>query len=45
MKKYDAVLSLGTGIRAGAIHDSHDRVQMAEMIINKPAPCAAIFAL
>ena len=25
MKKYDAVLSLGNGIRAGAIHDSHDR--------------------
>lgn len=34
MKKYDAVLSLGNGIRAGALHDSHDRAQMAEMIIN-----------
>lgn len=34
LKKYDAVLSLGNGIRAGAIHDSHDRAQMAEMIIN-----------
>jgi 5-hydroxybenzimidazole synthase len=34
MKKYDAVLSLGNGIRAGAIHDSHDRAQMTEMIIN-----------
>jgi len=34
MKKYDACLSLGNGIRAGAIHDSHDRAQMAEMIIN-----------
>jgi phosphomethylpyrimidine synthase len=34
MKKYDAILSLGNGIRAGAIHDSHDRAQMAEMIIN-----------
>lgn len=34
MKKYDAVLSLGNGIRAGAIDDSHDRAQMAEMIIN-----------
>ncbi len=34
MKKYDAVLSLGNGIRAGAIHDSHDLAQMAEMIIN-----------
>lgn len=34
MKKYDAVLSLGNGIRAGAIHDSHDRAQMVEMVIN-----------
>ncbi len=34
MEKHDAVLSLGNGIRAGAIHDSHDRAQMAEMIIN-----------
>lgn len=34
MKKYDAVLSLGNGIRAGAIHDSHNRAQMAEMITN-----------
>lgn len=34
MKKHDAVLSLGNGIRAGAIHDSHDRAQMAEMVIN-----------
>ncbi len=34
MKKYDAELSLGNGIRAGAIHDSHDRAQMAEMVIN-----------
>jgi phosphomethylpyrimidine synthase len=34
LKRYDAVLSLGNGIRAGAIHDSHDRAQMAEMIIN-----------
>lgn len=34
MKRYDAVLSLGNGMRAGAIHDSHDRAQMAEMIIN-----------
>lgn len=34
MKKYDALLSLGNGIRAGAIHDSHDRAQVAEMIIN-----------
>jgi phosphomethylpyrimidine synthase len=34
LKKHDAVLSLGNGIRAGAIHDSHDRAQMAEMVIN-----------
>jgi len=34
MAKYDAVLSLGNGLRAGAIHDSHDRAQMAEMILN-----------
>lgn len=34
MKKYDAVLSLGNGIRAGAIHDSNDRAQIAEMVIN-----------
>jgi 5-hydroxybenzimidazole synthase len=34
LKNYDAVLSLGNGIRAGAIHDSHDRAQMAEMVIN-----------
>lgn len=34
LKKYDTVLSLGNGIRAGAIHDSMDRAQMAELIIN-----------
>ncbi|MDA8161382.1 MAG: phosphomethylpyrimidine synthase ThiC [Desulfobacteraceae bacterium] len=34
MRRYDAVLSLGNGMRAGAIHDSHDRAQVAEMIIN-----------
>ncbi len=34
MRKYDAILSLGNGIRAGAIHDSHDRAQVAEMVIN-----------
>ena len=34
MAKYDAVLSLGNGIRAGAIHDSHDRAQVAEMVLN-----------
>lgn len=34
LTKYDVVLSLGNGIRAGAIDDSHDRAQMAELIIN-----------
>jgi phosphomethylpyrimidine synthase len=34
LSKYDVVLSLGNGIRAGAIDDSHDRAQMAELIIN-----------
>jgi len=34
MKRYDAVLSLGNGIRAGAIDDSHDRAQVAEMVVN-----------
>jgi phosphomethylpyrimidine synthase len=34
LKKYDTILSLGNGIRAGAIHDSLDRAQMAELILN-----------
>ena len=34
LRKYDTVLSLGNGIRAGAIHDSMDRAQVAELIIN-----------
>jgi phosphomethylpyrimidine synthase len=34
LAKYDTVLSLGNGIRAGAINDSHDRAQMAELITN-----------
>lgn len=34
LKKYDVVLSLGNGFRAGAIHDANDRVQMQELIIN-----------
>ncbi len=33
-KKYDAVLSLGNGMRAGAIHDATDRAQIQELIIN-----------
>jgi phosphomethylpyrimidine synthase len=34
LKKYDVVLSLGNGFRAGAIGDSSDRVQIQELIIN-----------
>ena len=34
LKRYDTVLSLGNGLRAGAIHDSSDRAQIQELIIN-----------
>lgn len=34
LKKYDVVLSLGNGLRAGAIHDSTDRAQIQELLIN-----------
>jgi phosphomethylpyrimidine synthase len=34
MKKYDTVLSLGNGFRAGAIHDATDRAQIQELLIN-----------
>ncbi len=34
LKKYDVVLYLGNGLRAGAIHDSSDRAQIQELIIN-----------
>jgi phosphomethylpyrimidine synthase len=34
LKKHDVVLSLGNGFRAGAIHDSTDRVQVQELLIN-----------
>lgn len=34
LKKYDTVLSLGNGMRAGAISDSTDRAQIQELIIN-----------
>lgn len=33
-KRYDCVLSLGNGLRAGAIHDSLDRAQVQELLIN-----------
>jgi len=34
LKKHDVVLSLGNCFRAGAIHDSTDRVQIQELLIN-----------
>lgn len=34
LKKYDAVLSLGNGLRAGSIGDSFDRAMVQELIIN-----------
>ncbi|MCX8043524.1 MAG: phosphomethylpyrimidine synthase ThiC [Desulfobacterota bacterium] len=34
LKKYDVVLSLGNGMRAGAIHDSSDRAMIQELVIN-----------
>ncbi len=34
LKKHDVVLSLGNGLRAGAIHDSFDRAQVQELILN-----------
>ncbi|MEK6760090.1 MAG: phosphomethylpyrimidine synthase ThiC [Deltaproteobacteria bacterium] len=33
-KRYDCVLSLGNGLRAGAVHDSLDRAQVQELLIN-----------
>ncbi|MBF0606292.1 MAG: phosphomethylpyrimidine synthase ThiC [Magnetococcales bacterium] len=34
LNRYDVVLSLGNGFRAGAIHDATDRVAIEELIIN-----------
>jgi len=34
LKKYDVVLSLGNGLRAGSIADSFDRAMIQELIIN-----------
>ncbi len=34
LKKYEVVLSLGNGLRAGAIYDSFDRAMIQELIIN-----------
>lgn len=34
LRKHDTVLSLGNGLRAGAIHDSSDRAQIQELVFN-----------
>ncbi len=34
LREYDVVLSLGNGMRAGAVHDSCDRAQIQELIVN-----------
>ncbi len=34
MKRHDVILSLGNGLRAGAVHDSTDRAQIQELIMN-----------
>ena len=34
LKKYDVVLSLGNGLRSGAIWDSFDRAMVQELVIN-----------
>ena len=34
LKKYDVVLSLGNGLRSGAIWDSFDRAMVQELLIN-----------
>lgn len=34
LKEHEVTLSLGNGMRAGAIHDSTDRAQIQELIIN-----------
>lgn len=34
MKEHEVTLSMGNGMRAGAIHDSTDRAQIQELIIN-----------
>lgn len=34
LKEHEVTLSLGNGLRAGAVHDSTDRAQIQEMIIN-----------
>ncbi|HEY9246031.1 MAG TPA: phosphomethylpyrimidine synthase ThiC [Candidatus Methanoperedens sp.] len=34
MKEHEVTLSMGNGMRAGAIHDSTDRAQIQELIVN-----------
>ncbi len=34
MKEHEVTLSMGNGMRAGAVHDSTDRAQIQELIIN-----------
>jgi phosphomethylpyrimidine synthase len=34
LKRHDVTLSMGNGMRAGAVHDSTDRAQIQELIIN-----------
>jgi phosphomethylpyrimidine synthase len=34
LKEHDVVLSLGNGLRAGCIHDSMDRAQTQELLVN-----------
>lgn len=41
-KKYDGVLSLGNGMRAGAVHDSTDPAQVQELIINSQLAVRAV---
>ncbi|MFH1612156.1 MAG: phosphomethylpyrimidine synthase ThiC [bacterium] len=41
LKKYDVILSLGNGLRAGSIMDSTDRAQIQELVINCELACYA----
>jgi len=34
LREYDVVLSLGNGMRAGAVHDATDRAQIQELLVN-----------
>ncbi|NYT01313.1 MAG: phosphomethylpyrimidine synthase ThiC [Methanosarcinales archaeon] len=41
LKEHEVTLSLGNGMRAGAVHDSTDRAQIQELIINAELADAA----